>query len=110
MNVITRRKIEAKIVRKLVRTIIEAGYLITVDTVGGEISYSNNYRKIMKNIFATDTVEVLLSRDVEGEQHGWILLVYGNDGFDVIADYTINLEELLKPVNDLASKLEKEYF
>lgn len=33
---------------------------------------------------------------------GWIRLVFGNDGWDLISDYSVNLNSFLKPVNELA--------
>ena len=36
---------------------------------------------------------------------GWVWFVYGNDGWDVISDYSLNLEDVLKPVNDYADTL-----
>ena len=36
---------------------------------------------------------------------GWLHLVYGNDGNDVIADYTTNLEPQLQAVNAYAETL-----
>ena len=36
----------------------------------------------------------------------WVFLVYGNDGWDVIADYNVSLEPLLEPINKLALSLE----
>jgi hypothetical protein len=35
----------------------------------------------------------------------WIRLVFGNDGWDVINDYTINLEEDLKSTFQLADDI-----
>lgn len=34
---------------------------------------------------------------------GWIRLTFGNSGYDLISDYSTNLESFLKPVNELAS-------
>lgn len=36
---------------------------------------------------------------------GYVRFVYGNDGYDVISDYTTNLEALLAPVNAAADAL-----
>ena len=37
---------------------------------------------------------------------GWVWFVYGNDGYDVISDYTANekIEALMVNVNKLADK------
>jgi hypothetical protein len=37
---------------------------------------------------------------------GWVFFVYGNDGYDVISDYTTNLESSLTATNKLAESLE----
>jgi hypothetical protein len=39
--------------------------------------------------------------------HGWVRFVYGNDGCDVISDYTTNLEGVLAPVNEYAQKIDE---
>lgn len=36
---------------------------------------------------------------------GWVRFVYGNDGWDVISDYTTNLESVLAPINEYADTL-----
>jgi hypothetical protein len=36
---------------------------------------------------------------------GWIYFVYGNDGWDVINDYTINLEPFLTKTNALIDEM-----
>ena len=38
----------------------------------------------------------------DGKPCGHVFLVYGNDGYDVIADYTLNLEEPLSAANEIA--------
>lgn len=37
----------------------------------------------------------------------WVRLVLGN-GADVISDHTVNLETVLKPVNEFAAQFQKE--
>lgn len=37
---------------------------------------------------------------------GWVRFVYGNDGHDVISDYTTNLESVLEPINAYAESLD----
>lgn len=39
---------------------------------------------------------------VRGSFKGWIKLVFGNDGWDLISDYSANLEEFLVPVEKVA--------
>jgi hypothetical protein len=42
----------------------------------------------------------------DGQRLGWMRFIYGNDGWDVLADYTVNLEPLMPAVNELTDKLE----
>jgi hypothetical protein len=44
-----------------------------------------------------------------GTYIGMVYFVYGNDGFDVICDYSVSLETLLIGANALALQLEKQY-
>ena len=37
---------------------------------------------------------------------GWVWLVYGNSGWDVVCDYTTSLDALMQPVLDYANTLE----
>jgi hypothetical protein len=37
--------------------------------------------------------------------YGWIRFVYGNGGYDVISDYTINLEPIIDPIMAYAGTL-----
>jgi len=36
------------------------------------------------------------------ERIGWIRLTFGNDGYDLISDYTVNLGYVIKPALELA--------
>lgn len=36
---------------------------------------------------------------------GWIWFIYGNDGHDVVSDYTTNLEKVLQGATALAEEL-----
>jgi hypothetical protein len=36
---------------------------------------------------------------------GWVRFVYGNGGYDVISDYSTNLESVLAPVNEYAESI-----
>ena len=42
---------------------------------------------------------------VGGPYKGWVRLVFGNSGWDLISDYSVNLEEFLKPVDEIAKLL-----
>lgn len=95
MSVAMRIEVEKKIISALVKQSIEAGYLITVhngeeDTIEHSISHDD----IMKSIMTTDEEWLYMYKPGEKNYFGWVYLVYGNDGWDVISDYTTNLEHI----------------
>lgn len=52
-------------------------------------------------MFSTDE-EFLYAYDSDGKHVGWVHLVYGNSGWDVISDNTNNLEDALIAATELA--------
>ena len=109
MNVKTRQQIEKRIARKFLRTALAAGYAISLDNGGDGFEFENstNFDHIITEMFATDDERLYLSKD--GRRVGWVLFVYGNSGYDVISDYTTNLEELMPEVEKLSDKLSEQY-
>lgn len=99
--------VEQLIVRKLAHELLKAGYGLDVAQAGDPIDARNstqNERTILSRLMETDEDYL---RVFDGEKwFGWVRLVYGNDGPDVVNDYTTNLETVLKPVNEYADTLE----
>lgn len=86
-----RQKVERMIVRRIVTDAIRLGY--TVDVNDGEevtVMASTSVRKVMAAVMTTDEDYLILHK---GKKRGWVRLVYGNDGWDVVNDYTTNLEQ-----------------
>jgi hypothetical protein len=114
MNLETRIKIESHIARTIVKTAIALGYSVTIDNGGGwngeyEVERETNPRKACKALGATDEEKIFFHKGPH--KAGVVLLVYGNDGFDVIADHSLSYEvnEILTPALSLAEKYEKVY-
>lgn len=105
-----RRSIEQRIIIKAVQDILAAGYLITVCDGGEEnpVEKSSDFHEVMAALMNTDTDELLLFKPNEWQQKGWIQLIYGNDGWDVIANHTVNIEPVLKGANELADMIERK--
>ncbi len=110
-----RQAAEWAVVSAFVRTALKAGHTIGVfdgeDTV---LRYSSSYRKIMAAIMSTDEDYILVYPvgATSGERIGWVRCIYGNDGPDVISDYTCNLGEddgkglnLMKEADAVANKM-----
>jgi hypothetical protein len=100
--------------------VFAAGYRLAVDN-GEDAPVITSYDAalgmqpstdaVLAVMFATDD-EYLLAYKIENaldpndlRDDAWIRFVYGNDGYNVISDYSVNLEAVLKPVNDYADTL-----
>ena len=113
MKVETRQKIERQIARRAAKDLIAAGYKVAVFD-GEEIALeaSTDVRAIIAAMFSTDEAYPLAMPPGEGgklTRAGWVRFIYGNTGFDVINDYTTNLETVLAGTNALADQLESKH-
>lgn len=98
MSVKMRQLVEREIATAVVDVLLTAGFNISVDNGDNDgheyqLGYSTNRADILNAMFLTDDERLYVGRD--GETIGWVYLVYGNDGWDVISDYTVNLESLI---------------
>ena len=109
MNIKTRQMIEKWIAQKFIRVALAAGYAISLDNGGDEFEFehSTDFKFITGEMHATDQERLHLSQD--GKHIGWVFFVYGNDGWDVICDYTVSLEHLMPEVSQLSARLEERY-
>ena len=108
MNVNMRQMVEKRIARRFINDAIAAGYTLTVNN-GEETPIRNSAEcaKILKEMFATDEEYLYVLKD--GKAIGWVFFVYGNDGYDVISDYTCNLEPIMQGVTELSNKLCEQF-
>lgn len=98
---------EKRIVRAAAEGLHAAGYLVGVDYGDGggeELPTHAAWSTLEADLFQADEEWLVAYRD--GAAKGWVRLVYGNDGPDVICDYTTNLEAELQVANKLADELE----
>jgi hypothetical protein len=106
-----RIRLELRIMRKTLQALIAAGFYITIDN--GEEEEIRNSRKIteiMKVVFLTDEDFVYVSKKPtpEGQSYDhFVRFIYGNSGWDVINDYSVALESVMKPVNDYAENQDR---
>lgn len=138
MNVKTRQHIERKIASAFITAALRDGKSIAVDNGEAETVYPYFHRakvqvrsigdaasfeatkeqyehsvrtvrkQILSEMFHTDD-ERLLIGGIGNNPEGWAYLVYGNDGYDVISDYTVNLEYLMIEPNRVSNKYENLY-
>jgi hypothetical protein len=103
-----RQEVERKIARRFVKDALAKGHRLSVSLERGYdiddmLLGSRDEKKIMEEAFAGDECHIFV-HDADGPlvekgvvlSEGWVYLVMGNDGWDVISDYTTNLEDLLK--------------
>jgi hypothetical protein len=106
-----RQALERRVIRRTVRTLKAAGYAMRVHSGEAfECERTQNERTIMAAVQQTDAEHLYVYAPSTTSATGWarmgsIFLVYGNDGWDVIADHTVNLSEVLEPVSQYADKL-----
>ncbi len=112
MKAETRQRIERQIARKAAKDLIAAGYKVAVyDGTEIALAASADVRAVMAAMFSTDEDYLFVLTPVAGgkmKRVGWVRFVYGNSGFDVINDYTTNLESVLAETNALAEQLETQ--
>ncbi len=105
-----RQLVEKKIVRRMVSDLLRAGFVLNVDNGGEdmELPAPTGLKKvIMDTMMQTDDDRLYVYSLTQGEMKqpsyvGWVQFIYGNDGYDVISDYTVNLESHMAGVNKLA--------
>lgn len=102
--------IEKEIVKTLVECLLDKGYMLSVvDRDYTIIPYTDKEKIILA---ATEGLEecflhVHSYKPEDAYKRGsMVYLVFGNDGWDVIADYCIRLEDDIWPVLELARSLE----
>ena len=98
MSVKMRQIVEREIATSVVKTLLKAGFALSVDNGDNngdefEIANSRSKKTVLEKMFQTDEERVYAIKD--GKLFGWVYFVYGNDGWDVISDYTVNLEKYI---------------
>jgi len=91
------------VLRSLVTELIGHGFALSVhNEEATEIEDSTDIEAVIAELWQCD-MEELTSK--KGDLTGWFSLVYGNDGYDVISDYTVNMEPFIADTMTLVDKL-----
>jgi hypothetical protein len=91
-----RQRMEIAIVMAFVVNALAAGYTIVGNDNGEdelESPKAQNLASVLEIMFHTDTDRLRLAKG--GLMHDWVCFMYGSDGWDVIHDYTPDLEPLM---------------
>jgi hypothetical protein len=101
-----RQEAEMSAIRKLVQTALAAGLHVSVHD-GEEVTIrrSRDEAAIVGAMRTTDDDRLFFFTS-DGTRKGLVWLVYGNDPYDVIAEYSASLDEMLRPVFDFCDEKE----
>ena len=104
-----RIRIEKEIATQFVKDAIAAGYWLALDNGGDELEVkpTGNTDVILAAMFEVDDEHLYVypaGKVKDEDSIGWVYFVYGNDGWDVINDYTTNLEPIMAGADALAEK------
>jgi hypothetical protein len=108
MDLKVRIAVERYIVDLTVDTLLKAGYLLAVDNGGDqlEVSPTHDAAKLKAGLMLADEETLLVRVKQPGTGvRSFVRFIYGNDGWDVINDYGVSLEAMLKPVNDVCDRI-----
>jgi hypothetical protein len=111
--------LELTIIEKAFKALSNRGYSFAVSYERGydtdEMEWTKTSDTGLRRLRACDEEWIMISTDGEypdeddPQGDAWIHVIYGNgdDGLDVISDYTTNLEDVLKPVFDWIRTVEE---
>ncbi len=103
--------VEDQIIEGTIKAFLFRGYSLGInDGEETTVKHTRNMFKILAAMKTTDEDYLLVysnlgifhdtssSRDIRDD--GWVRFVYGNEGYEVINDYSVNLESVMSEVND----------
>lgn len=107
--------VEHEIVKRVVDALLAAGFYLRTDEKDDPRPQvpSKDRAAIIKEIAEVDDEFLAVFREIPSPDRdvlvarpdGWVRFVYGNDGWEVICDYTVNLEPVLQPILDYCETL-----
>jgi Na+-transporting NADH:ubiquinone oxidoreductase subunit NqrF len=102
-EVAKRQAVERRVCRKLITEAIKAGYTVTVHN-GEEVVCRQSVKvlEILGEMFSVDEERLYFHDAADGARVGCAVLIYGNDGWDVINDYGAPSGSKLELVFDAA--------
>ena len=121
MSIKMRIEVERKIVTAIVKDALKAGYRLTPSLergydreAGDPLLGSTDVKAVLAELTAGDDAHLFIHAAdgpvIDGStlvSVGWVYFVFGNDGWDVVSDYTTNLDKL--GLMTRADKIAKRY-
>ena len=101
-----RMQAEREIVRATIEAAIKRGWLLRgVDNGEDDVETTNDVERAMELAFVCDDARIFFHRPPQDT--AVLYIVFGNDGWDVINDYTVNLDEAIDDTDALVEKWEQ---
>lgn len=99
MNVKMQQRVEREIVMATVDALLAAGFNISVDNGASEAGteyacYETTNRKEIESVLYQTDEDTLYAKSRQG-MSGYVIFIYGNEGPDVMSDYSTNLEQFI---------------
>ena len=102
---------EREIVKALVTEAFKRGFTkVIIDNGGGFVERITcfNLEEVMASIRQTDEEHMFFDHPSDARKP-CVYLVYGNDGYDVIADHSSSLNEMIDTIQPLIDTLEAQF-
>lgn len=99
---------ERRIAFKIVELALADGHTVSVsDGEEFTVKRSRDKEALRAALFTTDE-DLIVVRNAAGDKLGWFQMIYGNDGYDVVSDYSANdySESLYKRMEPMIDKME----
>jgi len=102
-----RMEVERIIVKAVIEAALAQGWTLTAVSNGEDETHAPSIDKAMEELFACDDSHAYFRK---GEESGWFYFVLGNSGWDVVTDYTVNMDDVNAAVEPLIDTLEEEAY
>lgn len=107
MSIRSRIDAERKICRRTIRELHAAGYEMRVHSGDEfETKRAETESGLMRALFNLDDAWLLVHHKGQRKAFGWVRFVFGNDGWDVVSDYTTNLEAVMDTITQYSRQFE----
>jgi hypothetical protein len=93
--------IEKAITERVVKTALDFGYLVGVDSEDGtELDPCHDINEVLNTCFNFDDVILVLDNCYNQDKpYGRILFIFENDGIEIISDYSISLKAFIESLS-----------
>jgi hypothetical protein len=101
------RRTRQRIISRLVRDAVAAGYIVSVFSDSETTSASSNTIAILQALMRTEEDYLFIYHPDQPSFFGWILLIHDNNVWDVIDCYSPNLDAIAAGAQHEADRLER---